>query len=119
MPEPNPTDKLKAIVLSAMLGAPFMSLVLFVIKTAGPHFFVWLWLLVFAFQLFLLTIYPVAIAPLFNKCVSRSYITLACGNRSLLSYLCLFFPTPRMANVSFNKHGQVRTAEGPRIEVED
>jgi hypothetical protein len=60
-------DKLKGIVLSALLGAPFVTAVLCVIKRGGEHFFFWLWLLVFAFQIVLLTIYPVAIAPLFNK----------------------------------------------------
>lgn len=75
LPQPHTTtpDKLKAIVLSALLGAPFITAVLAVIKRGGPHFFFWLWLLVFTFQLFLLTIYPSVIAPIFNKCVASSH----------------------------------------------
>lgn len=42
---------------------------LYVINKGGDNFFFWLWLLVFAFQLFLLTIFPTVIAPIFNKCV--------------------------------------------------
>lgn len=45
-------------------------MVLYVIKQGGENFFFWLWLLVFGFQIFLLTIYPVVIAPIFNKCVA-------------------------------------------------
>lgn len=66
------TDKLKAIILSALLGVPFITAVIYVIKKGGGNFFFWLWLLVFAFQVFLLTIFPTVIAPIFNKCVRPS-----------------------------------------------
>lgn len=67
------TDKVKTIILSALLGAPFITAVLYVIKKGGDNFFFWLWLLVFAFQVFLLTIFPTVIAPIFNKCVCPSH----------------------------------------------
>lgn len=60
-------DKLKGLVLSALLGGPMTLAVLYVIKAGGRSFFLYLYLLVLAFQLLLLTIYPTVIAPLFNK----------------------------------------------------
>jgi len=60
-------DKVKAIILSALLGGPMTIAVLYVIKAGGPNFFLYLYLLVLAFQLVLLTIYPTIIAPIFNK----------------------------------------------------
>lgn len=60
-------DKLKGLALSALLGGPMTLAVLYVIKAGGRNFFLYLYLLVLAFQLLLLTIYPTVIAPLFNK----------------------------------------------------
>ncbi len=60
-------DKLKAILLSAVLGGPMISAVIYVVKAGGPNFFYYLYLLVLVFQLLLLTLYPTVIAPLFNK----------------------------------------------------
>jgi STE24 endopeptidase len=60
-------DKLKGLALSALLGGPMTLAVLYVIKAGGRSFFLYLYLLVLAFQLLLLTIYPTVIAPLFNK----------------------------------------------------
>lgn len=55
---------------------------LYVIKKGGDNFFFWLWLLVFAFQLFLLTIFPTVIAPIFNKCVRLSVRPRSTPNQS-------------------------------------
>lgn len=60
-------DKVKAITLSALLGSPMTVAVIYVIKAGGRNFFLYLYLLVLAFQLILLTVYPTIIAPIFNK----------------------------------------------------
>jgi len=60
-------DKVKAVALSALLGSPMTVAVLYVIKAGGRNFFLYLYLLVLAFQLILLTVYPTVIAPIFNK----------------------------------------------------
>lgn len=60
-------DKVKALILSAILGGPMICAVLYVIKAGGPNFFLYLYLLMLGFQMLLLTIYPTVIAPLFNK----------------------------------------------------
>jgi len=60
-------DTLKSIGLSIVIGAPVLSAVLFVIDWGGEDFWFYVWLLVFAVSLLMLTIYPTLIAPLFNK----------------------------------------------------
>lgn len=60
-------DKLLAILLSAVIGAPVVSAILWIIKAGGDHFYFYLWFFFLCFQLIMLTIYPTVIAPLFNK----------------------------------------------------
>ena len=60
-------DKILAIILSAVIGSPVVSAILWIIKAGGEQFYFYLWLFFLLFQLFMLTIYPTVIAPLFNK----------------------------------------------------
>jgi STE24 endopeptidase len=61
------TDTLKSFVLSALIGVPLILVLRWFLRETGE----WWWILAFGFytvlQLFILYIYPVAIAPLFNK----------------------------------------------------
>ena len=60
-------DLLKGQALMVVLGAPFLSGFLAIIQKTGNSFFYYLWLFAMGVQLFAITIYPIAILPLFNK----------------------------------------------------
>ncbi|RPJ42646.1 MAG: M48 family peptidase [Deltaproteobacteria bacterium] len=60
-------DFLKSLFLSALLGAPLLALLLFLIQRGGPLWWLWAWALVGLFELLILWLYPVLLAPLFNK----------------------------------------------------
>lgn len=61
------TDMIKSQALAIVFGAPLMSAFLAIIQKTGSSFFYYVWLLTVAFSVFMLTIYPIAILPLFNK----------------------------------------------------
>eukprot|EP01114_Cavostelium_apophysatum_P009201 TRINITY_DN2228_c0_g1_i1.p1 TRINITY_DN2228_c0_g1~~TRINITY_DN2228_c0_g1_i1.p1 ORF type:complete len:420 (+),score=105.08 TRINITY_DN2228_c0_g1_i1:31-1290(+) len=60
-------DKVKTLALSIVIGAPVISAIIYIVKWGGPHFYLYAWLFVFVFSMFMITIYPNVIAPLFNK----------------------------------------------------
>ena len=60
-------DLLKSLALSALLGGFLLWLLLSLISGGGKFWWVWAWMLVGAFELMLLWLYPVILAPLFNK----------------------------------------------------
>ncbi len=62
-------DLLKSLVLSALLGGFLLWLLLSLISAGGSLWWVWAWVLVGAFELILIWLYPVILAPLFNKFV--------------------------------------------------
>lgn len=60
-------DRLKGLAVSLVLGVPFLYGVLALMTRGGALWWLWAFLFVMAFQVFLLWLYPVAIAPLFNR----------------------------------------------------
>jgi STE24 endopeptidase len=60
-------DLLKNAVLAAALGVPLVACILWVMERAGELWWLYAWLIWVAFNLVILTVYPVWIAPLFNK----------------------------------------------------
>ena len=58
---------LKGQMLGIVLGTPIISAVLKIVKLTGDSFFYYLWLFGVFVQIFAITIYPIAILPLFNK----------------------------------------------------
>ncbi len=60
-------DMLKGQALMLVLGVPLISGFLAIIQQTGNSFFYYLWLFAVVVQLFAITIYPIAILPLFNK----------------------------------------------------
>ena len=60
-------DLVKSLALSALLGGFLLWLLLSLISGGGKSWWVWAWMLVGAFELLLLWLYPVILAPLFNK----------------------------------------------------
>ncbi|MGD0090028.1 MAG: M48 family metallopeptidase [Planctomycetota bacterium] len=60
-------DKLKGLLLLLVLGVPFLYGVLALLTRAGPLWWLWAGLFVIAFQFVIMVLFPVLIAPLFNK----------------------------------------------------
>ena len=62
-------DALKNALLAAALGIPLLARILWVMERAGNLWWLYAWLIWVAFNLVILTVYPIWIAPLFNKFV--------------------------------------------------
>ena len=60
-------DLVKGSLLSAALMLPLAALVFWLMRSAGPLWWLYAWLVFISFQLLMLAIYPTFIAPIFNK----------------------------------------------------
>jgi len=61
------SDKIKSLILTSLIGGPFIALLLTIIKAGGDYFYIYVWSFVFVFSVFMMTIVPEVIMPLFNK----------------------------------------------------
>jgi STE24 endopeptidase len=61
------TDLAKGVAVGALLGLPLAALVLWLMRAAGPTWWLWTWAVWIGFQFLILLLYPIVIAPLFNK----------------------------------------------------
>lgn len=61
------TDIIKEQVLSVVIGAPVMAAFIKIIEYFGDSFFFYVWAAFFTFQIFMISIAPSLIMPLFNK----------------------------------------------------
>ena len=61
------TDKIKGLGLMCVIGCPFLALLLKIIKWGGEYFYIYVFAFLFVFSLFMMTVYPVVIMPMFNK----------------------------------------------------
>ena len=59
-------DLAKSTLVGALIGLPIAAAMLWLMRAAGPLWWLWAWGLWMAFNLLLLVIYPTLIAPLFN-----------------------------------------------------
>jgi STE24 endopeptidase len=60
-------DKFKALVLSMLLGVPFLFVVLWLMDIMGWSWWLWAFAFISAVQLLMIVIFPTFIAPWFNK----------------------------------------------------
>jgi len=60
-------DFAKSLLLSALIGLPFITLVIWMMGATGVWWWLWVWSVWMGFNLLALLIYPTWIAPLFNK----------------------------------------------------
>jgi STE24 endopeptidase len=60
-------DLLKQMLLSVLLGLPFLAAVLWLMQVMGEYWWLYVWLAWMAFNLLMFFAYPLWIAPLFNK----------------------------------------------------
>lgn len=62
-------DELKGLLLAVVIGIPFLYLILWLMAIMGDFWWVWVWAAFVFLNLLMLVIYPIFIAPLFNKFV--------------------------------------------------
>jgi STE24 endopeptidase len=60
-------DKIKGVLLSILIGVPCLYAILWFMKATGSLWWIWVFGFIMAFQTIMLLIYPLFIAPLFNK----------------------------------------------------
>ncbi|XP_057979826.1 CAAX prenyl protease 1 homolog [Malania oleifera] len=60
-------DMLKGIVLSILIGPPIVAAIIVIVQKGGPYLAIYLWVFMFGLSLLMMTLYPILIAPLFNK----------------------------------------------------
>jgi len=60
-------DRLKGLLVSLVIGAPFLLGVLYLMEESGRHWWLWAFMLILAFEILMVMLYPTLIAPLFNK----------------------------------------------------
>ncbi|MEO8135655.1 MAG: M48 family metallopeptidase [Betaproteobacteria bacterium] len=60
-------DLAKGLLLGVLLGLPLAALILWLMQSSGPLWWLYAWLAWCAFQLLMLVLYPTLIAPFFNK----------------------------------------------------
>ena len=61
------SDLFKQLLLTLLIGTPLIALVLWLMESAGPLWWLYVWLVWMGFTLLMLWAYPAFIAPLFNK----------------------------------------------------
>jgi STE24 endopeptidase len=60
-------DTVKSIGLSVAIGLPLLALILTLMQVTGPYWWVYVWLVWCGFTLLLTVLFPIVIAPLFNR----------------------------------------------------
>ncbi|KAG0458780.1 hypothetical protein HPP92_021908 [Vanilla planifolia] len=60
-------DMFKGICLAILLGPPIVAAIIIIVQKGGPYLAIYLWAFMFALSIVMMTVYPILIAPLFNK----------------------------------------------------
>ena len=60
-------DLLKSTLVGMVIGLPIVALILWLMNSAGPLWWLWAWAVWMGFNLLVLVLYPTVIAPIFNK----------------------------------------------------
>ena len=60
-------DLLKSTLVGMVIGLPIVALILWLMNSAGPLWWLWAWAAWMGFNLLVLVLYPTVIAPIFNK----------------------------------------------------
>eukprot|EP00262_Sarcandra_glabra_P002417 TRINITY_DN12712_c0_g1_i1.p1 TRINITY_DN12712_c0_g1~~TRINITY_DN12712_c0_g1_i1.p1 ORF type:complete len:425 (+),score=64.76 TRINITY_DN12712_c0_g1_i1:180-1454(+) len=60
-------DMFKGICLSIILGPPIVAVIIVIVQKGGPYLAIYLWGFMFGLSIVMMTLYPILIAPLFNK----------------------------------------------------
>ena len=79
------TDTAKSALLSIAIGGPLLWCVLWLMRSMGANWWLWTWAVLIAFNLAAMVIYPLFIAPLFNKFEPLQDESLAARVNALLA----------------------------------
>ncbi|XP_052170275.1 CAAX prenyl protease 1 homolog [Diospyros lotus] len=60
-------DMIKGIILAIVIGPPIVAAIILLVQKGGPYLAIYLWAFMFVLSIVMMTIYPILIAPLFNK----------------------------------------------------
>jgi STE24 endopeptidase len=60
-------DQIKQFVVGQAISIPIVAAIIYIVQIGGDYFFLWLWAFVGVISLVLVVVYPVYIAPLFDK----------------------------------------------------
>lgn len=60
-------DLVKSTLVGAVIGLPLAALILWLMQAAGPLWWLWAWGVLVLFNLVMMVVYPLWIAPLFNR----------------------------------------------------
>ncbi|GJV45283.1 CAAX prenyl protease 1 [Tanacetum coccineum] len=60
-------DMIKGMFLGVIIGPPIVAAIILIVQKGGPYLAIYLWGFMFVLSIVMMTIYPVLIAPLFNK----------------------------------------------------
>ena len=60
-------DLFKSTMVGMVIGLPIVALILWLMNSAGPLWWLWAWAVWMGFNLLVLVLYPTVIAPIFNK----------------------------------------------------
>ncbi|CAI9101985.1 OLC1v1000166C1 [Oldenlandia corymbosa var. corymbosa] len=60
-------DMLKGIALAVVIGPPIVAAIIIIVQKGGPYLATYLWAFMFVLSIVMMTLYPILIAPLFNK----------------------------------------------------
>ncbi|ONK72889.1 uncharacterized protein A4U43_C04F24480, partial [Asparagus officinalis] len=60
-------DMIKGIFLSIIIGPPIVAAIIVIVQKGGPYLAIYLWGFMFVLSIVMMTLYPILIAPLFNK----------------------------------------------------
>ncbi|MBL6791605.1 MAG: M48 family peptidase, partial [Methylophilaceae bacterium] len=61
------SDLIKQSIIALIIGLPVLYFSLWIIGNLGDLWWLWLWIFISAFNFIMLAVYPIFIAPLFNK----------------------------------------------------
>lgn len=81
------TDKIKSLGLTVVLTPPILAAFLAIIQKTGKQFFYYLWMFGAGLQVFMITVWPIVITPLFNKLTPLAPGTLKDNVEALSSKL--------------------------------
>ena len=79
------SDLIKQSILGLIIGLPVLYFSLWIIGNLGDLWWLWLWVFISAFNFIMLAVYPLFIAPLFNKFEPMKNKTLANQIEKLLN----------------------------------
>ena len=78
------SDFIKETLLTLLLGVPLVWIILWLMESSGPYWWVWAWIVWIGFAILMQWAFPTLIAPLFNRFSPLEDIDLATKIRRLL-----------------------------------